>query len=114
VKRSRRVVAFLLLFTIGVSSIEVLLGDEPAADGVASSIVTASAAATIDAPKHGDNGATDCACLCACVCPGAQVAVAPLLPSFEFGSAVIEVAIAGALGASPQRESNPPFRPPLT
>jgi hypothetical protein len=107
--RIRRIVAFLLLLTIGASSVEVLLGGEPA---VASTSVIA-AAPPDAAPAHNEGGGDDCACLCACGCPGAQLAVAPSQPMFDFGTIHVEIAVARTYRSTLLLDAHPPFRPPL-
>lgn len=109
----RRLIALVLLLTVGVSSAEVLFADE---ELPASSESIATAALAVLAEPASDNDSSegdDCACLCACGCVNAQVVVAPQPTAFSITGGHFLPPIDVPAGFAKRARARPHLRPPL-
>jgi hypothetical protein len=109
---SRRLVAFVLLLCVGTSSVEVILGNEPAPTAATWACSTLGSPSVPVPAGHGDHD-EGCPCFCACGCAGAVLTVAPAPPAPLSPESVQRVAETDTVLRPTHRTTPPRVRPPL-
>jgi hypothetical protein len=114
---TRRIVSAVLVVLLGLSSVESLWGDDPAAVPASAEVVgTAGPESTSEeSPRPDGEPEEDCPCLCDCACVNAQRVVAPeaaLSPHFDLliASPLPRTASRAPRSVDPEPHLRPPVR----